>query len=59
MEDIYVVQGLCTPLLGENAAVAQKLVTRVNFFFCLDSINALKQETPKLFTALVNMKGEY
>ncbi|KAL4007109.1 Rho guanine nucleotide exchange factor 40 [Sarotherodon galilaeus] len=57
-EDIYVVQGLCTPLLSGHAAVALQLVARVNHI-SLDSIDAVKQEFPKLFSGLGKMEGEY
>lgn len=57
-EDIYVVQGLCTPLLSGHAAVALQLVARVNHI-SLDSIDAVRQEFPKLFSGLGKMEGEY
>ncbi|XP_025999271.1 uncharacterized protein K02A2.6-like [Astatotilapia calliptera] len=57
-EDIYVVKGLCTPLLSGHAAVALQLVARVNHI-SLDSIDAVKQEFPKLFNGLGKMEGEY
>lgn len=50
-EDIYVVEGLCTPLQGGWVAVALQLVTRVNYL-TLDSKDAVKQEFPKLFGGL-------
>uniref|UniRef100_A0A3B5QZY7 Gypsy retrotransposon integrase-like protein 1 n=1 Tax=Xiphophorus maculatus TaxID=8083 RepID=A0A3B5QZY7_XIPMA len=57
-EDIYVVKDLCTSLLSGRAAMALKLVARVNQIG-LDSIDAVKQEFPKLFTGLGLMEGEY
>ncbi|KAG1937342.1 interleukin-1 receptor accessory protein-like 1-A [Pimephales promelas] len=56
-EEIYVVEGLCTPLLGGLAAVALQLVTRINNV-SLDSKDS-KKEFPKLFCGLGKMEGEY
>ncbi|KAJ8001148.1 hypothetical protein DPEC_G00188230 [Dallia pectoralis] len=50
-EEIYVVEGLCTPLLGGLAAVALQLVARINNI-SLDSKETVKREFPKLFCGL-------
>ncbi len=57
-EEIYVVEGLCTPLLGGLAAVALQLVARINNI-SLDSKETVKREFPKLFCGLGKMEGEY
>ncbi|KAJ7997296.1 hypothetical protein DPEC_G00227500 [Dallia pectoralis] len=57
-EEIYVVEGLCTPLLGGLAAVALQLVARINNI-SLDSKETVKREFPKLFCRLGKMEGEY
>ncbi|KAJ7995746.1 hypothetical protein DPEC_G00247790 [Dallia pectoralis] len=48
-EEIYVVEGLCTPLLGGLAANN----------ISLDSKETVKREFPKLFCGLGKMEGEY
>lgn len=57
-EEVYVVEGLCTPLLSGAAAMTLQLVTRVNNI-SLDSTETVKREFPKLFSGLGKMEGEY
>lgn len=57
-EDIYVVKDVCTSLLSGRAAMTLRLVARVNHI-CLDSIDYVKLEFPKLFTGLGLIAGEY
>lgn len=57
-EDIYVVEGLTTPLLSRPAAIALMLVARLDHI-SLDSTDAVMQEFPKLFSGLGKMEGEY
>ncbi|KAI3373366.1 hypothetical protein L3Q82_006673 [Scortum barcoo] len=57
-EDIYVVRGLCIPLLSRPAATALQLVARLDNI-SLDSTEIVKQEFPKLFSGLGKMEGEY
>jgi len=57
-EDIYVVEGLSTPLLSRSAAIALQLVVRLDDV-SLDCKEAIKQEFPKLFSGLGKMKCEY
>lgn len=57
-EDIYVVKGLSTPLLGGTAAMALQLVARVENV-SLDSKETVKNEFPALFHGLGKMEGEY
>ncbi|XP_036001498.1 uncharacterized protein K02A2.6-like [Fundulus heteroclitus] len=58
MEDIYVVEGLNTPLLSRQAATALQLVARLDVT-TLDSKETIKKEFPELFSGLGTMKGEY
>uniref|UniRef100_A0A096LW99 CCHC-type domain-containing protein n=1 Tax=Poecilia formosa TaxID=48698 RepID=A0A096LW99_POEFO len=57
-EGIYIVKDLCTTLLSGRAAMALKLVDRLNQI-SLVSIDAVKQEFAKFFTGLGLMEGEY
>ena len=50
-EEVYVVDGLRTPLLGGLAAMTLKLVVRLNDI-SLDSKETVKREFPKLFSGL-------
>lgn len=50
-EDINVVEGLSTPLLGGMAAIALQLVARVENI-SLDSTETVRKEFPKLFSGL-------
>ncbi|KAJ8403171.1 hypothetical protein AAFF_G00353880 [Aldrovandia affinis] len=54
-EDIYVVEGLSTPLLSRPAATALQLVARLEDV-SLDSKETIKQEFPKLFSGLGKME---
>lgn len=57
-EEVYVVEGLRTPLLSGAAAMRLQLVARVNSI-SLDSTETVKREFPKLFSGLGKMAGEY
>ncbi|KAE8276982.1 hypothetical protein D5F01_LYC25286 [Larimichthys crocea] len=57
-EEVYVVEGLRTPLLSGAAAMTLQLVARVNSI-SLDSKETVKREFPKLFSGLGKMEGEY
>lgn len=57
-EEIYVVEGLGTPLLSRPAATALRLVARLDAA-TLDSKETIQKEFPKLFSGLGTMKGEY
>lgn len=57
-EDVYVVEGLTTPLLTRPAAIALMLVARLDNI-CLDSTEVIIQEFPKLFSGLGKMEGGY
>ncbi|KAJ8405712.1 hypothetical protein AAFF_G00316920 [Aldrovandia affinis] len=57
-EDVYVMEGLSTPLLSRPAAKALQLVARLEDV-SLDSKETIKQEFPKLFSGLSKMEGEY
>lgn len=58
IEDIYVVEGLSTPLLSRPTATALQLVARLDNVD-LDSKEKIIQEFPKLFSGLGKMEGEY
>ena len=57
-EEVYVVDGLRTPLLGGLAAMTLQLVARVNNI-SLDTKETVKREFPNLFSGLGKMEGEY
>ena len=57
-EEVYVVDGLRTPLLGGLAAMKLQLVARLNTI-SLDTKETVKREFPKLFSGLGKMKGAY
>ena len=57
-EEVYVVDGLRTPLLGGLAAMKLQLVARLNTI-SLDTKETVKREFPKLFSGLGKMEGEY
>ncbi|KAE8284596.1 Retrovirus-related Pol polyprotein from transposon 17.6 Protease [Larimichthys crocea] len=56
-EEVYVVEGLRTPLLSGAAAMTLQLVARVNSI-SLDSKETVKREFPKLFSGLGKMEGQ-
>ena len=57
-QDVYVVAGLKTPLLGRPAIKALGLVARVDTVILNDK-ETVKQEFPKLFNGLGKLEGEY
>ena len=58
-EDIYVVEDLARPLLGRNAAVNLKLISRVCELTSDDYKVQVMHEYPRLFTSMGQMEEEY
>ncbi|KAL6471401.1 hypothetical protein MHYP_G00200510 [Metynnis hypsauchen] len=58
LQEVYVVEGLTTPLLGRSAATALQLVARLGVVN-LDSEETVKAEFPRLFNGLGKLQGEY
>lgn len=56
LQDVYVVSGLKSGLLGRTASVALGLVARIDATFCPKTVI---EQFPQLFSGLGRMEGEY
>ncbi|KAI4874700.1 hypothetical protein NFI96_001267 [Prochilodus magdalenae] len=57
-QDIYVVSGLKTALLGRPAIQALGVIARIDMV-CLNSQESVKKQFPELFEGLGKLEGEY